>query len=160
MIEFAVRDKPLRAGPCAWTAGVALVAMLGMQINPTDARAAGVPLLRAGYLTNRPTPVSEDLASAYRAIGAIFASGDLAAGADVLAMNFLMDRDDAGWARDLARLKEQVGECDNTAPLAPSGALSAEFTWRCAQGRVAGSVLLAPTRPPRIQSLHLARRSP
>ena len=38
-----------------------------------------------------------------------------------------------------------------------TGALSGDFTWRCAHGRVSGRLLLAPTRPPRIQSLRLDR---
>jgi D-alanyl-D-alanine-carboxypeptidase/D-alanyl-D-alanine-endopeptidase len=75
-------------------------------------------------------------------------------------MNFLLDRDSAGWHRDLASLKKQVGECDTTAPVTASSALSGEFTWRCAHGRVTGSVLLAPARPPRIQSIQLLRKAP
>ena len=79
---------------------------------------------------------------------------------DVLAMNFLMDRDAEHWARDLAALKAQVGTCDTSSPIAPTGALSGDFTWRCEHGRVHGSVLLAPTRTPRIQSLSLVRAAP
>jgi len=37
------------------------------------------------------------------------------------------------------------------------GALSGEFTWKCEKGRVKGTLLLAPTRPPRIQALRLSR---
>jgi hypothetical protein len=117
-------------------------------------------LQKAGFLKEPATPVGEELASAYRAVGAIFQHGDIAAGGDVLAMNFLLDRDAAGWGRDLASLKKQVGACDTTAPVAATSALSGEFTWRCAHGRVAGSVLLAPTHPPRIQSLQLVRKVP
>jgi hypothetical protein len=117
-------------------------------------------LQKAGFLKDRATPVGEELANAYRAVGAIYQHGNIAAGGDVLAMNFLLDRDSAGWGRDLANLKKQVGECDTTAPVAATSALSGEFTWRCAHGRVTGSVLLAPTHPPRIQSLQLVRKAP
>jgi CubicO group peptidase (beta-lactamase class C family) len=120
---------------------------------------AAVALSKAGFLKHRAAPVGEELASAYRAVGAIYRQGDVAAGRDQLAMNFLMDRDAAGRGRDLASLKSQVGECDTAAPVTATSMLSGEFTWRCAQGRVTGSVLLAPTHPPRIQSLQLARRS-
>ncbi len=72
-------------------------------------------------------------------------------------MNFLMDRDAAGWGRDIANLKRQVGECDTSASVTATGALSGEFIWRCAHGRVTGSVLLAPTHPPRIQSIEFER---
>ena len=57
----------------------------------------------------------------------------------MLAMNFLLDRSAEGWARDLGRLKAQVGDCDTSSPVATTGALSGEFTWRCAS--TAGSRL-------------------
>ena len=75
-------------------------------------------------------------------------------------MNFLMDRDAAHWAGDIAALKAQVGACDTTAPIAPSGMLSGDFTWTCATGRVRGTLLLAPTLTPTIQSLSLTRATP
>jgi CubicO group peptidase (beta-lactamase class C family) len=121
---------------------------------------AAVALLRAGALVPRPIPVSPSLATAYAAVGRMFAAGTLAAGGDLLAMNFLLDRDADHWARDLAALKAQVGTCDTAAPIAPGGALGGDFTWTCATGRVRGSVLLAPTRQPRIQSLSLTRAAP
>jgi D-alanyl-D-alanine-carboxypeptidase/D-alanyl-D-alanine-endopeptidase len=120
---------------------------------------AAVALSKAGFLKDRSVPVGEELASAYRTVGAIYTQGDVAAGRDQLAMNFLMDRDAAGWGRDLASLKKQVGECDTAAPVTATSTLAGEFTWRCAHGRVTGSVLLAPTHPPRIQSIQLVRRS-
>jgi D-alanyl-D-alanine-carboxypeptidase/D-alanyl-D-alanine-endopeptidase len=121
---------------------------------------AAVALSKTGFFKDRSVAVSLDLASAYRTVGAIYERGDIAIGADQLAMNFLMDRDAAGWARDLSDLKKQVGECDTTAPMSATSALAGEFTWRCAHGRLAGSVLLAPTRPPRIQAIDLARKTP
>jgi D-alanyl-D-alanine-carboxypeptidase/D-alanyl-D-alanine-endopeptidase len=121
---------------------------------------AAVALQKAGLLKASAMQVSAPLAAAYRAAGEIYAVGDVNAGGDVLAMNVLLDRDSAGWARDLAKLKAQVGECDTAAPIAPSGALSGEFAWRCARGRLRGSLLLAPTRPPRIQALRLSVATP
>ncbi|MGB5133290.1 MAG: serine hydrolase, partial [Steroidobacteraceae bacterium] len=121
---------------------------------------AAIALSEAGFLKDRALPVGEDLASAYRTVAAIYEQGDVAAGKERLAMNFLMDRDAEGWKHDLANLRNKVGHCDTSAPVTPTGALSGEFTWRCAHGRVTGSVLLAPTRPPRIQSLKLAPKSP
>ena len=57
-------------------------------------------------------------------------------------------------------MKAQVGDCETSAPIVATGALSGDFTWRCEHGRLKGSLLLAPTRPPRIQSLDLARATP
>ena len=65
-----------------------------------------------------------------------------------------------GWARDLAKLKAQVGDCDTSAPLRANGALAGDFNWRCEHGRVRGSLSLAPTSPPRIQSLILGPIAP
>lgn len=118
---------------------------------------AAVTLHKGGRLPGeRAVPVSADLANAYRVAGEIYAAGDVAAGGDLLAMNFLLDRAAGGWARDLAKLKAEVGDCDTSAPLTASGALSGDFTWRCTHGRVKGGLELAPTRPPRIQQLQLA----
>lgn len=121
---------------------------------------AALALQKAGFFKSRPASISMALASAYRDVAVIFATGDVAAVAKGLAMNFPMDRDTAGWKRDLATLKEQVGDCDTSSALSPSHALAGEFEWRCARGRVSGSVLLAPTQPPRIQALRLERIGP
>ena len=121
---------------------------------------AAVALSKAGFFKDRSPPVSEDLANAYRTVGAIYQRGDVTGSADQLAMNFLLDRDAAAWARDLANLKKQVGDCGTAAPVSANSALSGKFTWRCAHGRLTGSVTLAPTRPPRIQEIALARKEP
>jgi CubicO group peptidase (beta-lactamase class C family) len=121
---------------------------------------AAIALQKSGFMKATPALVGENLANAYRAVGAIYRDSDVAAGGDLLAMNFLMDRDAAGWGRHLADLKKKVGECATSAPLTATSDLSGEFTWRCAYGRLSGSVLLAPTHPPRIQSLELTRKAP
>jgi len=75
-------------------------------------------------------------------------------------MNVLLDRSEKNWARELLKLKAQVGDCDTSAPLTATGSLTGEFTWRCGHGRVKGSFALAPTRPPRIQELELKVATP
>jgi hypothetical protein len=117
---------------------------------------AAALLKPAGFPKSRPAAVSADLAQAYRGVGAIYDRGDVAAAQDQLATNFLLDRDAAGWARDLARLKQQLGACDAKAEISAQGLLAGTFTWRCASGRLQGRLLLAPTRPPGIQSLELS----
>jgi CubicO group peptidase (beta-lactamase class C family) len=122
---------------------------------------AAVALQKAGLLpSERAMPVGVDLANAYRTAGAMYAAGTVAAGGDLLAMNFLLDRSVEGWARDLAKLQAQVGDCDTSMPLTATGALSGEFTWRCSHGRVRGSLELAPTHPPKIQELKLGAITP
>lgn len=121
---------------------------------------AAVALLRAGHLTARPTPVSPALATAYAGAVKAFAAGSVSAISDLVAMNLLMDRDAEHRARDLAALKAEVGACDTSAPITATGALSGEFTWTCATGRVRGDLLLAPTPTPKIQTLTFSRATP
>jgi CubicO group peptidase (beta-lactamase class C family) len=118
---------------------------------------SALSLLKAGALPGeRPVPISSDLADSYRTAINIYQEGSLSESTSALAMNFLLDRDADGWSRDLAKLKTQVGDCDTSAPLTAAGALAGEFTWRCSHGRIKGSLLLAPTRPVKIQELRLA----
>lgn len=124
---------------------------------------AAVALLRAGQLKRRTLTPSAALTAAYAGVVQIFSTGTVASsseGRDVLAMNFLMDRDAEHWAREITALKASVGRCDTTSPIAPSTALAGRFTWSCENGRVNGSILLAPTKEPRIQALSLTRAAP
>ena len=122
---------------------------------------AAVALNKAGQLgSERPMPISAALANAYRAAGSMYAAGSVTAEPDLLSMNFLLDRDADGWARDLAKLKARVGECESTLRVTATGALTGEFMWRCTRGRVKGSLELSPTRPPRIQELKLEEITP
>lgn len=119
---------------------------------------AALALRRAGWLPSpTPVPVSSTLHSAYAAVRQIFEAGRVDGQPAALAMNFLMDRDAAGWARDLAALKAEVGTCDTSPAPEASTALAGRFTWRCERGRVSGSMLLEPSFQPRIQSLRLER---
>ncbi|MGH8222306.1 MAG: serine hydrolase domain-containing protein [Woeseiaceae bacterium] len=118
---------------------------------------AAVALNKTGLLgKERELPVSADLETAYRSAGAMYKAGDVAAAREHLAMNFLLDRDADAWSRELAKLKAEVGECETAVPITATGALSGDFTWRCAHGRIKGSLALAPTRPALIQEWQLA----
>jgi CubicO group peptidase (beta-lactamase class C family) len=121
---------------------------------------AAVALNDAGFLAERSVAVSADLADAYRTVGAIYSQRTVAAAGERLAMNFLMDRDAESWRRDLIDLKKKVGECETAAPVKALSSLAGDFTWRCTHGRVEGSVLLAPTKPPRIQAISLDVAAP
>lgn len=115
---------------------------------------AAMALLKDGQLGAPHTiEISSALAARYQAIGAIFTAGELKAGGDILALNFLLDRTAENWAKDLAALKTNVGECDTSAPITATGALSGTFRWRCAHGRVKGNLLLSGDTPARIQSV-------
>jgi len=117
---------------------------------------AAAELYRAGLLPPPTLPVGAALAAAYADAGTLYRAGNLEPGRRRLAMNFLMDRSAENWARELARLKGEVGECDTGSPITATGALSGRFQWVCARGRLDGQLLLAPTNPPTIQSLRLS----
>jgi hypothetical protein len=121
---------------------------------------AAVLLQKAGALVGRAAPVSSLLATGYAAAGRMYAGGDVLAERQALADNFLMDRDGPHWAKALAALKAEVGECDTGAPIVASGNLSGGFTWTCAKGRIAGSILLAPRPTAQLQELKLDVKAP
>lgn len=114
---------------------------------------AAVVLQKAGALVRRDIAVSPLLAQAYAAAGRIYATGDVMAAKDNLAMNFLMDRDAPTWAKAIAAVKANAGACATDTPIKPTGAMSGTFAWTCATGRVQGEILLAPTRTATIQEL-------
>ena len=116
---------------------------------------AAVALHGAGLLHRPPQPVSAELATAYDAVRDIYRQGDVTVRSEELAMNFLLDRDAAVWARRLAALRQELGECDTSAPLTAQSALAGEFIWRSATGFLKGTLTLSPTLPPRIQELKL-----
>jgi hypothetical protein len=121
---------------------------------------AAMELHKGGWLSGRAVPVSEALAGAYRAAGAMFEAGSIGPGRSRLAMNFLMDRSEENWAREFARLKGETGACRTDSALTATGALSGRFKWTCEKATLDGGLLLAPTNPPTIQALRLTIPAP
>ena len=108
-------------------------------------------LFKAAALKRSVLPISASLATGYAKAGSIYSVGNVAG--EGLAMNFLLDRDAAHWAGDIAKLKASVGACDTSAPITPTGGLSGTFIWTCEKGKVSGEILLAPTNRVEIQAL-------
>lgn len=121
---------------------------------------AAVALKQAGALIARTVPVTPLLADGYAAAGRIYDAGTVGVARDHLAMNFLMDGDMDSWAKKLATLKGEVGACKTDAPVTATGNLSGSFTWSCEKGRVAGTILLAPTASAQIQEFKIAIKAP
>jgi serine-type D-Ala-D-Ala carboxypeptidase/endopeptidase len=118
---------------------------------------SAMELQRAGQLPRRSIQVSGALSAGYRAVGAIYRSGNVGAARELLAMNFLMDRSAEEWAEELGALKLAIGECRTETPISATGALTGRFTWPCERGNVRGGIVLAPTRAVGIQELWLTR---
>lgn len=127
--------------------------------NRTYTGAAGVVwdaamLLDRAGIPRRQTALNPWLTQAHEAVRTIYAKGDVAAARSSLAMNFLMDRDSADWKAELADLHAKLGACSSEPePPHPNSAMSVSFRWHCDKGMLDGTILLAPTSPPTIQSL-------
>ena len=115
---------------------------------------SAVALHKAGALQRATSGVSASLAMGYATARAIYAAGNVSG--EGVSMNFLMDRDAAHWAADISKLKITVGTCATDVPIEPTGALSGNFTWACAKGKITGDILLAPTQRVQIQALSFA----
>lgn len=122
---------------------------------------AALALHRAGWWPKPDiVPASAAVQAVYVVVRRLFEAGRVDGLEASLSMNFLMDRDAAGWARDLAALKADVGRCDLSAEPQAKHAQAAHFEWRCERGRLSGSLLLEPSTTPRLQSLELERVKP
>lgn len=116
---------------------------------------AASTLKRAGLLRAPPRSVSAALSRAYSLAGTMYDAGNVQAGSDLLAPNFLMDRSAQNWRRALERLKTAVGACDTHEPIGAAGLRAGSFTWHCERGVLQGAIELSPTDPPLVQTLKL-----
>jgi CubicO group peptidase (beta-lactamase class C family) len=111
-----------------------------------------VALHKAGMLKRPDEPVAAPVAAAHDAARKAFAAGSIAPLEGRLAMNFLMDRSAANWAKYLAGIKAQVGECGAAEFVRADGAMSAIYRWTCEKGQLDGQILMAPTTPATVQA--------
>jgi CubicO group peptidase (beta-lactamase class C family) len=114
---------------------------------------AALALLAAGEAPDRQVVVSPAVTRGYDVARGIWRDGSVSGAKDGLAMNFLLDRDEAHWAKELGRLKAEVGACAATEAVSARTAMQGGFTWACEHGRINGGFLLAPTPDVRLQSL-------
>jgi hypothetical protein len=108
----------------------------------------------AGMLVRREEPVAAAVAAAHEAALRAYADGSIAPLEGRLAMNFLMDRLPANWAKYLGELKAQTGACKSIF-LRADGAMTGLFRWSCDKAIVEGQLLMAPTNPPTVQAWRL-----
>jgi D-alanyl-D-alanine-carboxypeptidase/D-alanyl-D-alanine-endopeptidase len=117
---------------------------------------AALAMRSSGLLPEeRSVETGSRVLAGYEIARALFAAGDVAAVTDRLAVNFLLDRDAAHWATELARLRKEVGPGALSEPVSATSAMGGTFTWACAHGRIKGSFQLAPTTPATLQTLSL-----
>ena len=137
--------------------GVGVFAMANRTYAGPSAPAwdAAVAMHKAGLLKKREVPVSAAVVEMHEAARKAFAAGNLDPLDGKLAMNFLMDRSAENWAKEIAKLKTQVGECTTVESLKADTAMSGTYRWTCERGQIDGQVLIAPTTPASIQAWRL-----
>jgi serine-type D-Ala-D-Ala carboxypeptidase/endopeptidase len=116
---------------------------------------AATALMQSGVIKPRELQVSASLADGYDVARIIWDDGITENTKRYLAMNFLMDRSEENWAKTLSGLREKSGRCDTTPEVIATGNLAGRFSWVCANGKISGNLLLAPTKAVQIQSLNL-----
>ena len=99
-------------------------------------------------------PPSAALTRAIEAFVVAYAAGRIEAAEPALAVNFLLDMPARLRDKELAALKQRLGE-GRLESIEPVHALAGRFTLVCAQGRLRGTVTLSPDATPGIQKLVL-----
>jgi CubicO group peptidase (beta-lactamase class C family) len=121
---------------------------------------SAVAMHKAGLLKKRDVPVSAEIMAIHEAARKVYAAGNLGPFEGKLAINFLMDRSAESWAKEIAMLKTQVGDCAKVETLKADTALSGNYRWICERGKLDGQVLLAPTTATTIQTWRLRMVQP
>ena len=127
--------------------------------------APALPAMRAllaldkdGAFSPHSLTVSPGLAAAYDSARTVWRTGNI--NAVPLGNNVLLDRSAERWAKLVADLKAEVGDCPATEPVQPSSAMEGTFTWTCAHGRVSGRVQRTPNTNVEIQALGFTAAQP
>jgi serine-type D-Ala-D-Ala carboxypeptidase/endopeptidase len=114
---------------------------------------AATALIQGGFVRARGQAISPQLTAGYDTARLIWDNGVTDYVTPFLAMNFSMDRSTENWNRLLTELRAKSGKCDTSTPIIATGNLAGRFTWSCANGKVNGTILLAPTKGVQLQSL-------
>lgn len=101
-----------------------------------------------------PPKPSAALSRAVEAVVAAYAAGRIEQAERVLAENLLLDTPARYRNKELADLKQRLGE-GRLETIEPVHALAGRFTLVCARGRLRGSIILSPDAQPGIQKLTL-----
>jgi D-alanyl-D-alanine-carboxypeptidase/D-alanyl-D-alanine-endopeptidase len=138
--------------------GIAVFAFANRTYAPAAlvVRAASHKLVRSGHFPAREPALSPALQTMLDAALRIYARGDVLAEPEVLAVNFLPDREAALRNADIATLKRKVGACRAKPPYTSVSAMGGTFDLACERGKLKVTLLLAPTAPTTLQKLEFA----
>jgi CubicO group peptidase (beta-lactamase class C family) len=113
-------------------------------------------MLKSGGLKRRELPASPMLAKMREHIFHLWQSWDDAEAKGIASMNLFLDAPVTQRRAEIAKLKDEVGECTAAGPVVAENWLRGQFNLRCRKGLVGVFYTLSPTQPPLVQ--HLAFR--
>lgn len=117
-------------------------------------------LLKTGGLQKRELPASPALSRMRDRIVSLWKSWDDAEARRIAANNLYLDTPIEQRRAEMAKLKEDVGECTAYGPVMAENWLRGQFNMTCQKGVVGAFFTLSPTRPPAVQHLEFRKLAP
>jgi hypothetical protein len=135
--------------------GVGLFAMTNLTYaGPGSAVDQALDIFRkTGALKPRELPVAPVLESTRAAIVRLWENWNDAEAEALAADNFFLDRPAAERRKTIEQLKADMGTCRSSGEIEPENLLRGKFRLACERGHVDVYFTLAPTMPPKLQSL-------
>jgi CubicO group peptidase (beta-lactamase class C family) len=138
--------------------GVGLFAMANLTYSgPSEPISRALDAMsKTGGLQKRELPPSPMLAEAREHIFKLWKSWDDKEAKEIASMNLFLDAPVAERRSEIAKLRDQVGECVSAGPMEAENWLRGQFNLTCQKGIVGVFFTMSPTQPPKVQ--HLAFR--
>ena len=115
---------------------------------------------KTGALRPRSLPPSPDLLAMRDAIAGIWDKWDDSKLAAIAASNLALDRSFSARRKEVERIKSDLGICHPTGGIEPENLLRGKFRMSCERGLLEVYFTLAPTMPPKVQSLRFGTIKP
>ncbi|MBI4875280.1 MAG: beta-lactamase family protein [Acidobacteria bacterium] len=142
--------------------GAGIFAMANLTYaSPAPAIDEAFEILRAtGALKPRELPPSESLLATRDAIVRLWQRWDDADASALAADNLFLDTPAAERRQAIEKMKAEVGACRPEGGIEPENWLRGRFSLACERGAVEVAFTLAPTMPPKVQSLRFSAGKP
>lgn len=139
--------------------GVGMFAMTNLTYEGPSApiNQAWNAMLKTGGLRKRELPASPVLSRMRDRIVSLWRSWNDSEAREIAANNLLLDKPIDERRAEIAKLKEQVGECAAPGPVRAENWLRGQFNMKCQKGIVGAFFTLSPTRPPAVQHLEFRK---
>jgi hypothetical protein len=110
-------------------------------------------MLKTGGLGKRELPPTPRQTQMRDHILDLWKHWDDAEAKSIASVNLFLDAPMNQRQAEIAKLKEEVGECSAAGPVLPENWLRGQFNMRCAKGTVGVFFSMSPTQPPAVQHL-------